>query len=171
MRNYYRKRHPSARVTITLNILKAIHELGEATLNALHRSKNPSISKQSQTISVLLHRLTKQGLITRSGNHHNSVWRLTSKGQQIYRMNPTTIPKVPPRDDIPRIVIFDIPEHQRAKRHLLRQELAAYNYEPLQKSVWIGYNPLPDEFLKFIDELDLAQGVHIFKVSEKGTIN
>jgi len=40
----------------------------------------------------------------------------------------------------------------------------------LQKSVWLGKNKLPEEFLKALAELDLIDFVHIFKIGRAGTI-
>ena len=40
----------------------------------------------------------------------------------------------------------------------------------LQKSVWIGKNKIPEEFLKALAELDLMNFIHILKISKTGTI-
>ena len=107
----------------------------------------------------------------RTGTRRKSVWTLTKKGKTVLQedTNPVERP-LPPRDDILRLVIFDIPEKERKKRDVLRAELVACNFSQLQKSVWMGYNPLPEECIELIDALSLKQRVHIFSVKEKGTI-
>ena len=77
---------------------------------------------------------------------------------------------VPPSDGIMRLVIFDIPEKERKKRRALRAELISFNFSQLQKSVWAGENPLPEDFLSFLDELNLKNKVHIFSVRKHGTL-
>ena len=46
----------------------------------------------------------------------------------------------------------------------------AANYSQLQKSVWLGYNPLPESFIKFLDELKLKNKVHIVSIAKQGTL-
>ena len=70
-----------------------------------------------------------------------------------------------------RIVCFDILEHQRKKRRWIREALLGLGYRQLQKSVWIGYAPLQESFLDDLDLLSLRNQVHIFSVSQKGTLN
>ncbi|MEK7500771.1 MAG: CRISPR-associated endonuclease Cas2, partial [Patescibacteria group bacterium] len=70
----------------------------------------------------------------------------------------------------PRLVMFDIPESKRKKRNWLRMNLMAANYSQLQKSVWLGYNPLPESFIKFLDELKLKNKVHIVSIAKQGTL-
>ena len=73
-------------------------------------------------------------------------------------------------DGITRLVMFDIPEYERKKRTAIRTELVGCNFQQLQKSVWIGSCPLPEDFIALIDELKLKNNIHIFSVREKGTI-
>lgn len=77
---------------------------------------------------------------------------------------------LPPRDHIMRIVSFDIPEKERRKRNWLRRELLACDYTTLHQSVFIGQRPLPHEFIKKIDELNLARCLHIASIEQPGTI-
>ena len=73
-------------------------------------------------------------------------------------------------DGITRLVIFDIPEKERRKRNILRVELVTYDFKMLQKSVWIGATPLPEDFIHKLDKLNLKNKVHIFSVQEYGTL-
>ncbi|OHA09099.1 MAG: hypothetical protein A3B37_00965 [Candidatus Sungbacteria bacterium RIFCSPLOWO2_01_FULL_59_16] len=70
-----------------------------------------------------------------------------------------------------RLVCFDIPERDRAKRQWLRGELIVCGYRQLQKSVWIGEIPLPQDFIEALDALELRGRVHVLRVESEGTLN
>ena len=129
---------------------------------------HPSISRR--TVSSLLSRLKKQKLVIRTGEGRNAFWRLTKRGKIWLHTHSESIREELPRDGITRLVIFDIPERERRKRTLLRTELIACQFQKLQRSVWIGFNPLPERFIRFLDDLHLKNHVHIFSVREGGTI-
>ena len=111
--------------------------------------------------------LKKEGLISLERNLKRSSWCITDKGKLWLKNNSLEIPKP---DGIGRLVIFDIPERERRKRDVVRTELVACHFKQLQKSVWIGYNPLPDDFLIILDDLNLHNRVHIFSIKESGTL-
>ena len=128
--------------------------------------KNQDIS--SRRISSVLSKLRREGLVSRKGTTRNSRWGITSKGKQWLHLHPTI--DIPKPDGITRLVIFDVPEKYRKKRNRLRGELIAFEFEQLQKSVWIGNRPLPKSFIQLVDSLDLSEAVHIFSVYKEGTL-
>lgn len=73
-------------------------------------------------------------------------------------------------DGIIRIVTFDIPERERKKRAVLRECLKMIGFRPLQKSVWMGGAPLPEDLLKYLHERGIFRYMHIVSIREKGTI-
>lgn len=124
-----------------------------------------------RSISAALQRLQKQGLVM----HEDRKWSLTKVGKNFiessfqykkFRNKKQLLQK----DDTKRIVIFDIPEKEKEKRNWLRGELIYHQYEPLQKSVWIGYRPLLPELIKTIDFLNMSSYVHVFSIKDEGTI-
>ena len=121
-----------------------------------------------KTVSSLLMRLKREGLVVRRKYKGKQGWTLTQRG--IKRLKRDVIMPVPASDDISRLVIFDIPERERKKRDAIRAELIACNFRRLQKSVWIGNNPLPDDFIALVDDLRLKGKVHIFSIREQGTL-
>ncbi len=131
---------------------------------------------QKLSLSTILSRLRKEGLVARDGAKKKSSWRITRKGKERLRISVVaeSLPKVgymlPKKDGKVRIVMFDIPERQRRKRDWLRMQLLACDFEPLQKSVWTGARPLPEELIEEIDALDLGAYVHIMSIGEKGTL-
>ena len=171
--------------SISKIILEKALELGKVTLEILLPPKSHPRGRMARaifgldsrkkispkTIPVLLSRLKKQGLIERRGKWRSSTWHITGKGKKFLEKNKIMLYNPPPRDGQARLVIFDIPEKERRKRDVLRAELVSNNFIKLQKSVWIGYNPLPEDFIEFLDNLNLSDKIHIFSVKEKGTIS
>ncbi len=131
---------------------------------------------QKKSVSTILSRLHKEGLVARDGVKKKSSWRITRKGKEHIRLSVSaeSLPKgeyaLPRKDGKARIVVFDIPERQRRKRDWLRMQLLACDFAPLQKSVWTGTRPLPVELIEEIDALDLGAYVHIMSIGEKGTL-
>jgi len=121
-----------------------------------------------RSFSVLLSRLRSEGLVERRGSRRYARWTLTRAGRD-YRSSAADSP-TPNRDGVRRLVIFDIPEHEKPKREAIRRELIRIGYEQFQKSVWMGEFPLPADFVEFIQERNLQNKVHIFSVSKPGTI-
>ena len=175
----------SSRTTLTRVILERVEELGEIVIgsffpsnyaqarmwrNLLGSSKGSQFSKA--TFSGILSRLQSRGLVERHGSKQYARWRITPTGQALLRSEQAQERDRRPTspDGIQRIVIFDIPEKERRKRTAIRQELVAADFQPLQKSVWLGLRPLPKNFIELVDALDLSSCIHIFSVREKGTI-
>ena len=170
--------------SLTHMILQKIGEAGEVMLDGFFPSKyaHTHLSRlflgldvhsnvTPQTVSALLSRLKRQGLVERRGKKGSSSWMLTETGRQLIKKNgEEDIAMTPLPDGITRLVIFDIPERERGKRDLIRAELIGYNFRQLQRSVWIGQNPIPEDFIELLDTLQLKNCVHIFSVKEKGTI-
>lgn len=133
-------------------------ELGEVALDAFFPAKYPearlwrsilgfdaSYEFSPRTFSAILSRLRRQGLVSRRGTHRRASWSLTPQGKAAITAphhGRDTFAELPPRDQVPRLVAFDIPERERKKRDAIRRELLACDYRPLQRSVWIGYRPL-----------------------------
>ncbi len=170
-------------VTLTRLILEHIADLGEGLVGSFFPATYPqakiwrkllnldsTYQFKRKTFSVIISRLQSEGLVARSKTIPKA-WHLTSRGlQQLHEEQEREKVGLPPEDGIGRLVIFDIPEEERKKRYALRAELLASGFHPLQKSVWYGERPLPNTFIEFIDELNLAKCIHIFSVRERGTI-
>lgn len=184
IRRRLQTRRPHPLITLTQLILEKLLELGEVTLGAFFPAKypearlwrsilglDPSYEFSPRTFSTILWRLRRQGLVARRGSR-KAHWSLTPEGKTVLE-NPRTenpFADLPPPDRIARLVIFDIPERDRKKRDAVRQELLACDFKALQKSVWLGYRPLPEDFLELLDELNLRKYVHILTVREPGTV-
>ncbi len=128
-------------------------------------SQNHKFKKES--FSVALARLQKQGLVEKEGGRQYAIWKITSKGKgkQIgYKL------KFPQPDGMPRLVMYDIPETDKKKRNWIRTELIALGYAQLQKSVWLGYCPVSENFIKSLRLFRLNDKVHILSIHKEGTL-
>ncbi len=131
---------------------------------------------KKQCFYSLLYQLKKQGFIEKKQKMGKTYWAITNLGKR--RLDnpkksfsfPLKIIYKKEKDDGFNIVVFDIPENKRAKRDWLRKNLLALDFSILQKSVWIGKNKLPEEFLKDLNDLGIMDFIHIFKVSKTGTL-
>jgi phenylacetic acid degradation operon negative regulatory protein len=166
--------------------LERLQEFGEGTLDAffpkkyaytalwrplLGLDKPPKITRH--IISMNLSRLRREGLVEKFGiQAQKSYWQLTEKGKKKLeeKSQEKTFPRLQ-KDSILRLVIFDIPERERNKRNNIRAALVGCQFRQLQKSVWIGQYPLPEDFISLIDNLNLAPNIHIFSVREGGTLH
>lgn len=168
--------------TISKLILEKLSEAGELALEGLF-PKNRAEGRMwrevlglptgyefsKPTFSVVLNHLRAQGFIAKTGGSRYPVWTLTNQGKNKLKSYGYLI-RPAKADGIPRLVAYDIPEKERKKRDWLRYELVACGYNQLQKSVWLGYSPLPEEFLQSLKDLNLKDKVHIVGIYKKGTL-
>lgn len=63
-------------------------------------------------------------------------------------------------------MIFDIQEKKKYFRNWLRAELGLLMFKQLQKSVYIGKYPIPDDLYQDLIKNNLFQDVHIFTINE-----
>lgn len=172
----------SPQISLTRLVLEKIAEGGEVLLDSFFPAKypearlwrkliglDPSYEFKRPTFVAILSQLKTQGLIERTPKRGRIHWRLTQTGRTTLSEKPRTAPPRP--DGQRRLVCFDIPERDRAKRQWLRGELIACGYHQLQKSVWIGEVPLPRDFIEMLDALELRGCVHILRVESKGTLH
>lgn len=159
-------------------ILEKVIEFGEGTLDSFFPKKYPEARLwrsmlgldrgycfSRRSFSAQLSQLRAQGLVERMGARRNASWRITKQGRLRAAQNGNR------RKIFQRLVIFDIPERERAKRTAIRVGLIAAGYYQLQKSVWAGRQPLPEDFTELLDALHLHDKVHILGVRHFGTLD
>ncbi|MDP3727356.1 MAG: hypothetical protein Q8R35_01810 [bacterium] len=170
-----------ARPNLTRLILGKIAEAGEVLLDSFFPAKypearlwrnilglDPSYAFKRPTFAAILSQLKAQGLVKRIPKRGRRYWRITMAGRAALTEPRHSTSHRP--DGQKRLVCFDIPERDRAKRRWLRGELIACDYHQLQKSVWIGKTPLPQEFIEALDTLELRGRVHLLRVESEGTL-
>ncbi len=111
---------------------------------------------------TILWRLQKKGLVKREEGRY----RLTSQGLNIVKVFHKEKQRKEFWDGKWRIIMFDIPERKRESRNWLRWQLVSLDYKPLQKSVFIGKQPVAKDFYEEILIRKLDQYLHLMTVSE-----
>ena len=131
-------------------------------------SRGSSSPVRDQTLRITLSRLKKKGLV----ENQNGIWKISEAGQKFVekalrnkrmRNNPKDVKRN-------MIIAFDIPETLRKKRHWLRSELVALHFKQLQRSVWFGPSPLPQEFIKALGVCNILQFMKFFKAAEEDIV-
>lgn len=133
----------------------------------------PSRKAAKRSLSSILSRLKKQGLVSWRGSQRDAQWKLTAAGRKFLKETQPALnflSDLPPTDGIVRIITFDVPEKKREKRNWLRATLISCGYEPIQKSVYLGTRPLPEDAIREIDERGLGTYVHIAGINQSGTL-
>lgn len=131
----------------------------QKTLRVAEQCPHDFSFRSRASISCTLSRMKRKRMIERKGSKKKTIWRITREGKKHFQSG--TNFKLPPEDGRSRLVMFDIPERERNKRDWLRNRLLACEYVPLQKSVWVGKRPLPQELYKELKEKKLISCVHI----------
>lgn len=119
---------PRAHSTLSRAILNNIGE--GVLLNKLFRIFE--VEFERKVVYDCLFRLEQQGLIVFNREEKNPNVILTADGTG------TLTRLVPVRDNMWKIVIFDIPETKRNIRNTLRSKLKALGFKKWQESIWIS---------------------------------
>jgi hypothetical protein len=111
---------------------------------------------------TILWRLQNKGLVRKKGKNYE----LTVLGLKIAKIfrDKKFVEKV--WDGKWRIVMFDIPEKKRQQRNWLRFELYTLDYKPLQKSVFMGQQPIDEDIYQEIMERGLHNYIRLITVGE-----
>lgn len=67
------------------------------------------------------------------------------------------------------ILMFDIPTEKKGEREWLRWQLKKFDFIMIQKSVWVGPSPLPQEFKKYLKKIKLDKCIKTFKLARSYT--
>ncbi|MDO8659219.1 MAG: hypothetical protein Q7K54_01330 [Candidatus Parcubacteria bacterium] len=121
---------------------------------------------KKESVRVALSRLHSRGYV----NNSLSGWSITKKGKnhgkKIHLLSYITSPfnKHSPNN---MIIAFDIPEKSRIIRNWLRNQIKIFGYKMLQQSLWIGPGPLPSNFLKRLEDLNIRKNIKTFKITKR----
>lgn len=140
--------------------------------NSAQTSKQQHHTTSDQALYLTLARLKKHGLVIKKENS----WEITAKGKEYfkkrlgYSLPPHQKSNTHKQLKKNMIIAFDIPEKYRRKRDWLRMELTCLGFSPIQKSVWLGPAPLPENFIKNLHDLQLLNYLKFFEVKEENII-
>jgi len=117
---------------------------------------------------TILWRHHKKGLVKKVSIKKKNYYKLTISGFKIVniiqKQNEDFIEH--PWDGKWRMIMFDVPEKNRKNRDWLRAQLLFWEYKPIQKSVFIGKNPLDEDFWNCIVKFNLNQYIHLLTIGE-----
>lgn len=111
---------------------------------------------------TILWRLQKKGLVTKKEGHY----KLTLQGLKVVNIFQKKEIKEHQWDGKWRLIMFDIPEKRRDERHWLRFQLLIWDYRPLQKSVFIGKQPIEEDVYSEIIARGLNQFIRLITIGE-----
>lgn len=124
--------------------------------------------RKEKTLRITLSRLKKKGLV----ENQSGTWKISRTGQILAEK---ILRHKKMRDDLKdvrrnMIIAFDIPEALHKKRYRLRAELVALHFKQLQKSVWFGPSPLPQEFIDTLHTHHILRFMKFFKATEEDVV-
>ncbi len=109
-----------------------------------------------------LDNLVKQDYLRRHPHKSGDTYEIAARGRLVLRTHKAFIseksiivPHPSKWDGIWRIIIFDIPEHERQQRAQLRKMIMAFGFKYLQQSVWLYPYPCDDYIQTLKDNLDI----------------
>lgn len=72
------------------------------------------------------------------------------------------------KKDAPKnlLLIYDIPEGRKKERDWFRRQLKNFDFTMIQKSVWVGPSPLPENFLDYLRRIGLQKEFKTFKLAK-----
>ena len=116
----------------------------------------------SNTYYQSIYRLKKRGIL----ESKNDMYFLSPKGKNLSCNLYSKIWKNPTKNN-KILIIFDIPEPKKKVREWIRNQIKYWDFKMVQKSVWIGDGPLPDEFFERLKLLKVDSGVKTYNLQKK----
>ena len=115
----------------------------------------------AQAVRSAVSRLKRRGVIASERRDGAAGYRLTEHGEAILRAGDARI-YGRSRESGWLLVVFSIPEAQRALRHRLRSGLTALGLGTVAPAVWIAPAHLEEEVRRLVEELGVADRVDLF---------
>jgi phenylacetic acid degradation operon negative regulatory protein len=125
------------------------------------------VDLDAQSVRSSVSRLKRRGLIASEKRGGAAGYRLTGRGEAILRAGDA---RIFARAQSPGwlLVVFSIPEAQRALRHRLRTGLAGLGLGTVAPAVWIAPAQLEGEVTSLVAELGLPENVELFRAEALG---
>src|SRR3989338_9870900 len=75
------------------------------------------------------------------------------------------------KKDAPKnlLLMYDIPHSRKKERDWFRRQLKNFDFIMIQKSVWVGPSPLPEDFLNYLKRIGLQKEFKTFKLAKSYT--
>jgi phenylacetic acid degradation operon negative regulatory protein len=111
----------------------------------------------AQAVRSSVSRLKRRGVIESERRGGAAGYRLTARGEAILRAGDARIYKPAAGDDGWLLVVFSVPESQRALRHRLRSGLAGLGLGIVAPAVWIAPAHLREEVERLVADLGVER--------------
>lgn len=112
-----------------------------------------------------LSRMKKRGLV----NNKSGEWFITKNGKEYFTKKEMLLKKFEPKKktnlEKNLLIVFDIPEARKNERNWFRWHLKKFKFIMIQKSVWIGPSPFPEDFELYLKKIKLDNCLKRFKLS------
>lgn len=120
-----------------------------------------------QTLANRLSILHKKDFIrrTQSGEYFITIKGriFLQKQKNILKKFKTNKDKSSPKD---LLIVYDIEEGKKKERDWFRYHLKKFHFIMIQRSVWVGPSPLPNDFSDYLKEIKLGDNFKKFKLSK-----
>jgi len=127
----------------------------------------PIFKKYSQrSLRGTVDRLARNGMI----NKEKTGIILSLKGRKYVEKRIDMLESFePPKNSSKKktlLVMFDILTDRKAEREWFRWHLKKFGYIMVQKSVWVGPDPLPEDFKEYVKKINLKDCIKTFKLAK-----
>jgi phenylacetic acid degradation operon negative regulatory protein len=125
----------------------------------------------AQAVRSSVSRLKRRGVIESERRGGAAGYRLTARGEAILRAGDARIygrTRATAAGPAWLLVVFSIPEAQRALRHRLRAGLTGLGLGTVAPAVWIAPSHLRDEVERLVGELGVSDHVDLFAADPLG---
>jgi phenylacetic acid degradation operon negative regulatory protein len=126
------------------------------------------VGLDEQAVRSSVSRLKRRGVIAGERRDGAAGYRLSAHGEAILRAGDARIFGRPSEPAGWLLVVFSIPESQRALRHRLRSGLAGLGLGTVAPAVWIAPAHVAAEVRALVDELALGDRVDLFAAEPLG---
>jgi CRISPR-associated endonuclease Cas2 len=120
-----------------------------------------------QTLANNFTILSRKGFIRKMPNGEYFV---TTKGKMFLESGKDFLKKFEATNDekSPKnlLIVYDIEENKKREREWFRFHLKKFHFTMIQKSVWVGPSPLPEEFSNYLEEIKLKNNLKTFKLAK-----
>ncbi len=127
----------------------------------------PVVNKYSKSaLKNTLYKIKKEGYV----ENINGYYKLTKIGNSYIDESKDYLESfsVVLKSNEPKnlLVIYDIPEDKKRERDWFRFQLKKFGFVMIQRSVWVGPFPLPEEFTKYVKKIKLNDKFKTFKLAK-----
>jgi len=152
---------------VLLSLLSAADMLLVTPDEFRRRLRQGSITGDSRKAADVAYYLAKHGFIRYVDKNNERFVKLTKKGQLEALLAKARLPGRNHKwDGKWRLIIFDIPEDSKDKRHFFRHLLKLNGFKLLQQSVYASPYPLNRDAVAYLQETRLISFIRIIKVEE-----